>query len=103
MATFGKLIREGRLKIGMNQSEFGKLFDIIMTDISKIENNRKKFPFSKLKQLSNILKIDYTALKDRYIADKLVDDVKKYDCTSAVFAVAEEQMKDYSTNKQKAG
>ena len=98
MATFGEFLRTERNKKELNQTDFGQPFGIIMTDISKIENNHKKFPFEKLKQLSKFLEIDYIILKNLFVADKLVDEVYKYECTDAVLSVAENQLK-YARNK----
>ena len=98
MATFGEFLRKERNKKKLNQTEFGQQFGIIMTDISKIENSHKKFPFEKLEQLAKFLKIDYIELKDIYVADKLVDEAHKYNCTDLVFSVAENQSK-YVRNK----
>lgn len=98
MATFGEFLRKERNKKKLNQTEFGQPFCIIMTDISKIENNHKKFPFDKLGQLAEFLKMDFTELKDIFVADKLVDEANKYKCTDSVFSVAENQFK-YVLNK----
>ncbi len=93
MATFREFLKAERKKKGLNQSEFGQPFGIIMTEISKIENGRKKFPFTCLEALAKFLEIDYLKLKNLYVADKLVEEAHKYDCTDAVFSVAENQSK----------
>lgn len=98
MATFGEFLRTERKKKGLNQSEFGQPFGIIMTEISKIENGRKKFPFTSLEALATFLEKDYSELKNLYVADKLVEEAHKYECSDAVFAVAESQSK-YLKNK----
>jgi transcriptional regulator with XRE-family HTH domain len=98
MATFGEFIKAERNKKGLNQSEFGQPFGIIMTDISKIENGRKKFPFNNLEALAKFLEKDYVELKNLYVADKLVEEAHKYQCSDAVFTVAESQSK-YLRNK----
>ncbi len=98
MATFGEFLRTERNKKGLNQSEFGHLLGIIMTDISKIETGKKKFPFTSLKLLAKLLGVDYAELKNLYVADKLVEEAHKYECSDAVFAVAESQSK-YLKNK----
>lgn len=98
MATFGEFLKAERNNKGLNQSEFGQPLGIIMTEISKIENGRKKFPFSSLEALSKLLKIDYLELKNLYVADKLVEAAHKYECSDAVFTVAESQSK-YLRNK----
>lgn len=103
MATFGEYLRRERKKKKLNQSEFGQPFGIIMTDVSKIENNHKKFPFDKLEKLAEFLKIDYTRLKDLYVADKLVDEAHKYQCTDEVFHVAENQSKYIKYKNVKQG
>ncbi len=98
MATFGEFLKTERNKRGLNQSEFGQPFGIIMTEISKIENGRKKFPFINLEALAKFLDKDYLELKNLYVADKLVEEAHKYECSDAVFIVAESQSK-YLRNK----
>lgn len=98
MATFGEFLRGERNKKGLNQSEFGQSFGIIMTEISKIETGKKKFPFASLEALAEFLGKDYLELKNLYVADKLVEEAHKYNCSDAVFAVAENQSK-YLKNK----
>lgn len=98
MATFGEFLKKEREKKEMNQSDFGQEIGIIMTDISKIENGRKKFPFGNLKKLAEFVKKDFEELKTLYVADIIVDEVHKYKCSDKVFSVAEEQSK-YIKNK----
>ena len=99
MATFGIFLKTERNKRGLNQSEFGqKIGNIIMTDISKIENGRKKFPFEKLKHLAKFLDMDFSDLKNRYVADLIIDVANKYKCNDTVYSVAENQSK-YINNK----
>jgi len=98
MATFGEFLRSERDKKGLNQSDFGQKVGVIMTDISKIENGRKKFPYSNFQKLANFLKKDIEKLKDLYVADILVEEVHKYNCSDSVFSVAESQSK-YVRNK----
>lgn len=98
MAIFGEFLRTERNRKGLNQSEFGHPLGIIMTDISKIETGKKKFPFSSLEALANFLGMDYSELKNLYVADKLVEEAHKYECSDAVFTVAESQSK-YLRNK----
>ena len=98
MATFGEFIRTERKKKNLNQSNFGQQLGIIMTDISKIENSRKKFPFANLEKLAEFLNMDFVELKNLFVADRLVEEVHKYKCTDAVFSVAESHSK-YIRNK----
>lgn len=91
-------MRAERNKRGLNQSEFGQPFGIIMTEISKIETGKKKFPFTSLKVLADFLEMEYSVLKDLYVADKLVEEAHKYECSDSVFTVAESQSK-YLRNK----
>lgn len=98
MATFGEFLRKEREKKELNQSEFGLEIGIIMTDISKIENGRKKFPFQSLEKLANFIEKDIEELKTLFVADILVDEANKYNCSDDVFSVAEEQSK-YLKNK----
>jgi len=103
MATFGEFLRTERKKKGLNQSEFGQSFGIIMTEISKIENGRKKFPFTSLEALAEFLEKDYSELKNLYVADKLVEEAHKYKCSDAVFTVAESQSKYLKSKSIKQG
>ena len=98
MATFGEFLRAERNKKGLNQSDFGQPLGIIMTDISKIETGKKKFPFTSLEVLAEFIGKDYLELKNQYVADKLVEEAHKYECSDAVFTVAENQSK-YLRNK----
>lgn len=98
MATFGEFLKREREKREMNQSDFGQKIGIIMTDISKIENGRKKFPFQSLKKLADFLDEEIEELKTLYVADIIVEEVHKYECSDDVFSVAEEQSK-YIKNK----
>jgi len=103
MATFGEFLRTERKKRGLNQSEFGQAFGIIMTEISKIENGRKNFPFSSLEALAKFLEKDYSELKNLYVADKLVEEAHKYKCSDEVFTVAESQSKYLKSKNIKQG
>ena len=98
MATFGEFLRKERENKGLNQSEFGQEIGIIMTDISKIENGRKKFPITNLEKLAKFIGKDIEELKTLFVADILVDEVHKYNCSDNVFSVAEEQSR-YVKNK----
>ena len=72
MATFGEFLKKERKKRTLNQSDFGQHFGIIMTDISKIENGHKKFPYASLEKLSEFLDKDFSEIKNLFVADKLV-------------------------------
>ncbi|AUC84802.1 XRE family transcriptional regulator [Polaribacter sp. ALD11] len=98
MATFGEFLRSERDKKGLNQSDFGQEVGVIMTDLSKIENGRKKFPYSNFQKLAVFLNKDIEKLKNLYVADILVEEAHKYNCSDSVFSVAESQSK-YLRNK----
>ena len=98
MATFGEFLRKERERKELNQSDFGQQIGIIMTDISKIENGRKKFPFQNLEKLAKFISVDINELKTLFVADILVEEVHKYKCSDNVFSIAEEQSK-YLKNK----
>ena len=74
-----------------------------MTEISKIETGKKKFPFASLEALASFLEMDYSELKDLYVADKLVEEAHKYECSDAVFTVAESQSKYLRIKNEKQG
>ena len=91
MATFREFLKEERKKNEMNQSDFGEVIGIVMTDISKIENGRKKFPFNNLQMLADFIDRDVEELKTLFVAEILVNEVLKYKCSVKVFAIAEVQ------------
>ncbi len=98
MSTFGEFIKKQREINEMTQDRLSKLLNIPYTDVSKIENGRKKFKFDKLSELAKILSTDLQDLKDLYGADIMIDQKKKYQCSDKVFSVAEEQ-ENYFRNK----
>lgn len=91
MGSFGKFIKTEREKKGWSQTEFGALIKINTPAVSGIENDRKKFSFTKLEQLSKIFEIEYSVLKDLYFADKFAKEAYKHNCSENVFSVAESQ------------
>jgi transcriptional regulator with XRE-family HTH domain len=103
MARFGKFLKEQRTKMNLNQSDFGHHLGIIMTDISKIENNRKRFPFANLEKLAKLLNMDYSEIKNLYVADILVCEAHKYNCDDTVFSIAEKQSKYLKSKNIKQG
>jgi transcriptional regulator with XRE-family HTH domain len=103
MATFGEFLRSERDRKGLNQSDFGQEVGVIMTDISKIENGHKKFPYANIQRLADFLKKDIEELKNLYVADILVDEVHKYNCSDSVFSVAETQSKYLRKKNVKQG
>ena len=98
MATFRETLKIERKRLGLNQSEFGQELGIIMTDISKIENGRKRFPFDNLEKLAELINKDFEDLKRLFVAEILIEEVNKYSCDEGVFALAENQS-HYLKNK----
>ena len=70
MTSFGNFIKTEREKREWTQTEFGAKIGINSSAISRIENGTKKFSVSKLKLLSDILKIDTQKVNDLFFADK---------------------------------
>jgi len=103
MATFGEFLRTERDKKGLNQSDFGQEVGVIMTDLSKIENGHKKFPYSCLQKLAEFLKKDIEELKNLYVADILVEKAHKFNCSDSVFSIAESQSKYVKNKSAKQG
>lgn len=103
MTTFGEFLKKERTKKSLNQSDFGQYLGVIMTDISKIENGHKKFPFASLEKLAKLLNMDYSEIKILYVSDILVQKAHKYGCSDAVFSVAEKQSKYLKNKNAKQG
>lgn len=103
MATIGNLIKKERERLKLNQSEFGLKIDLIMTDVSKIENHKKKFPFEKLNNLTKLLNLSFEEIKDIYVAEKLAEEANKYKCSNIVFELAEQHTKYLRDKKSVQG
>lgn len=103
MATFGEFLRKQRESRHLTQDTFAKNLDLPYTDVSKIERGKKKFPFSKLEALAEFYELEFTKTKDLFVADILVEQAHKYQCSESVFAMAEEQVKYIRSKRAKQG
>ena len=103
MSTFGDFIKKEREKKEMTQDKLSKVLDIPYTDVSKIERGKKKFKFEKLALLAEFFKVDLQKLKDLYGADIMIEQKVKYQCSEAVFSVAEFQSKYIKEKNVKQG
>ena len=63
MVSFGHFIKREREKREWTQTDFGNHIGINTSAICRIENGTQKFSISKLKRLSEILKIDNQTIK----------------------------------------
>ncbi|WP_373396415.1 helix-turn-helix transcriptional regulator [Algoriphagus halophilus] len=91
MSTFGEFLRKQRESKDLTQDTFAKRLDLPYTDVSKIERGKKKFPFTKLETLANYYELDFFKVKELFVADILIEQANKYECSESVFAVAEEK------------
>lgn len=103
MASFGNYIKTNREKKGWSQTEFGAKVKINTPAVSKIENDRKKFPIDKLELLAQLFKLNYNKVKDLYFADKFAKEAYKYNCSDNIFKVAEDQSTYIKTINTKQG
>lgn len=103
LTTFGQYLRENRDSKGLTQDQLARELNIPFTDISKIENNKKKFPFSKLKEMADFFELDFVVVRDRFGADFLVEQAQKYGCTEKVFSFAEDRARYIAAKKAKQG
>lgn len=98
MSTFGEFLKKQRESQNLTQDRFAKDLDLPYTDVSKIERGKKKFPFSKLQALTAYYSLDFQKIKELFVADILIEQAHKYECSDSVFALAEEQAR-YIRNK----
>ena len=70
MTTFGKFIKTEREKRKWTQTEFGAKIGINASAISRIESGSQNFSKSKLKELSELFKIQSQQVTDLFFADK---------------------------------
>ena len=103
LATFGQYLKEKRDSKGLTQDQLARELNIPFTDISKIENGRKKFPFNKLREMAAFFELDFINVRDRFGAEILVEQAQKYGCTENVFSFAEDQAKYIAAKKAKQG
>lgn len=90
MASFGHFIKKEREKRDWTQTDLGNRIGINTSAICRIESGTQKFSISKLKKLSEILKIDNQVINDLFFADKFAREANKYKCSESVFSAAEE-------------
>ncbi|QEK53231.1 helix-turn-helix transcriptional regulator [Pedobacter aquae] len=103
MASFGHFIREEREKHGWTQTEFGAKIGINAFAISKIENGSQKFSKTKLKELAELLEMEFQKINDLFYADKFAVEAYKNQCSENVFVVADDNVKYLkSTNAKQA-
>lgn len=93
MASFGHFIKEIREKHGWTQTEFGAKIGINAFAISKIENGSQKFSKTKLKELAELLGVDFEEINDLFYADKFAVEAYKNHCSENVFVVAQGHVK----------
>lgn len=91
MASFGNYIKTNREERGWSQTEFGAKVKINTPAVSKIENDRKRFPVAKLELLSQLFELNFNKVKDLYFADKFAKEAYEYNCSDNIFKVAENQ------------
>lgn len=103
LTTFGQYLRENRDSKGLTQDQLARELNIPFTDISKIENGKKKFPFNKLKEMADYFDLDFPTVRDRFGADILVEQAQKYQCSEKVFAFAEDRAKYIASKSAKQG
>ena len=101
LTTFGQYLKENRDLKGLTQDQLARELNIPFTDISKIENGRKKFPFPKLKELADFFELDFDTVRDRFGAEILVEQAQKYQCSERVFAFAEDRAKYIASKNAK--
>jgi len=90
MTSFGHFIRKEREKCELTQTEFGAKIGINTSAISRIENGSQKFSKRKLRKLSELFGIEEQIIRDLFFADKFAREAYKNQCSSSIFAVAEE-------------
>ncbi len=92
MISFGKFIKVEREKKGWSQTEFGALIKINTPAISRIENDKKRFPILKLKQLAELFEIEYTNVSDMFFASMFAKEAFKNGCSDNVFSLANQYL-----------
>ena len=65
LGTFGEKLRYLRLEMNLNQHEFAKLLNYSFTSICNWEQGNRFPKTETIKEIAEILNVDYTYLKDQ--------------------------------------
>ena len=71
MTKIGDIIRLKRIEMGISQKEIATQIGCDVSFLCKIEKNNKNISLEKLKLICDILKIEYSMLKEEYYFQKI--------------------------------
>jgi transcriptional regulator with XRE-family HTH domain len=61
-SRFGGLVRQHRVRLGLNQAEIGRAMGLSRASVANIETGRQRIPMHHLYKLARVLKVDVPAL-----------------------------------------
>ncbi len=93
MSLTGKTLRDLRNKAGLSLRETSRLADIDIAIISKIERGERKPTRNQIIKLSKIYDSDTNELITRFLADKVVYELKEEENASSALKIAEREIK----------
>jgi len=98
IASFGEYIRQLRNQKGFTLTQLAAQLNLDSANLSKIENGKRDFDEKRLKQLSEILSVDFDLLKSEYYSDLIARKIYDSKCTSHTLVLAEKKV-EYLKNK----
>ncbi len=98
IASFGEYLRQLRTQKGFTLTQLAAQLNLDSANLSKIENGKRDFDEKRLKQLSEVLSVDFDLLKSEYYSDLIARKIYDSKCTSDTLVLAEKKV-EYLINK----
>jgi transcriptional regulator with XRE-family HTH domain len=98
MKTFGQIIREQRLGLGLLLRQVASYLDIDQAILSKIERNERKPTRENIIKLAEILRLDKDDLLVQFMSEKIAYEIAEEECASKVLELAEQKVNYLKSN-----
>lgn len=89
--TFGEYIKKLRTQQGMTLTQLAAKLNLDSANLCKIENDKRDFDQKRLPLLAKTFNLNFTDIKNEYIADQIGKKIFEYDCSKQLLKVAEEK------------
>lgn len=89
--SFGQFLRNIRLDLSLNQTQFAAKLEIDAANLSKMENDKREFDEKKLDLLSQFSGLDIKEIQTQYYGNFIAKKLYDSQCGSEVFHVAEQK------------
>ncbi len=92
MKTFGQIIKERRLSLGLLLRQVASYLDIDQAILSKIEHNERRPTKENILRLAEILKFDQKDLLIEFMSEKIAYEIVEEECAKKVLELAEQKV-----------